>query len=32
MLGHADPSITLEIYSHVLEEKDREAGAIMSQL
>jgi integrase len=31
-LGHANASMTLGIYSHVLEAKDREAGQIMGQL
>jgi integrase len=28
-LGHADPSVTLRIYSHALEERDRAAAAVM---
>ena len=31
-LGHADPSVTLRVYSHVVEAKDREAAAIMGGL
>lgn len=31
-LGHADPSITLRVYSHVIEAKDREAAHIMGGL
>ena len=31
-LGHSDPSITLRVYSHVLEAKDREAADIMGRL
>ncbi|WP_298344126.1 site-specific integrase [Ferrimicrobium sp.] len=31
-LGHANASMTLGIYSHVLEAKDREAGEIMGRL
>ena len=31
-LGHANASMTLGIYSHVLEAKDREAAAIMGRL
>ncbi len=31
-LGHADPSITLRVYSHVLEAKEREAAEIMGRL
>jgi integrase len=31
-LGHADPSITLRVYSHALEERDRAAAAIMGGL
>ncbi len=31
-LGHADPSITLRVYSHVIEAKDREAADIMGQV
>jgi integrase len=25
-LGHADPSVTLRVYSHALEERDRAGG------
>jgi integrase len=28
-LGHSDPSVTLRVYSHALEERDRAAAAIM---
>lgn len=28
-LGHADPSITLRVYSHALEERDRAAAAVI---
>ncbi len=31
-LGHSDPSVTLRVYSHVLEAKDREAAEIMGRL
>jgi integrase len=31
-LGHADPSVTLRVYSHALEEKDQEAAAILGEL
>jgi integrase len=31
-LGHSDPSMTLRVYSHVLEERDRAAAAIMGQV
>ena len=31
-LGHADPAITLRVYSHVIEAKDRDAAAIMGDL
>ncbi|MHB8318221.1 MAG: tyrosine-type recombinase/integrase [Acidimicrobiales bacterium] len=31
-LGHADPSITLRVYSHVIEERDRAAAVIMGQV
>lgn len=30
-LGHADPSITLRVYSHVLPERDREAAAALGR-
>jgi integrase len=25
-LGHADPSVTLRVYAHALEERDRDAA------
>jgi integrase len=28
-LGHSDPSLTLRVYSHAIEERDRAAAAIM---
>ena len=28
-LGHSDPSLTLRVYSHFIEERDRAAAAIM---
>ena len=31
-LGHADASVTLRVYSHVLETKDREAAEYMGRL
>jgi integrase len=31
-LGHSDPSVTLRVYSHALEERDRAAAAIMGQV
>ena len=31
-LGHSDPSVTLRVYSHALEERDRSAAAIMGNL
>ncbi len=31
-LGHSDPSITLRVYSHALEERDRGAAAIMGEV
>jgi integrase len=31
-LGHSDPSVTLRVYSHALQERDRAAAAIMGQL
>lgn len=31
-LGHSDASVTLRVYSHVLEAKDREAAEIMGRL
>jgi integrase len=30
-LGHSDPSLTLPVYSHVIEERDRAAAAIMGR-
>ncbi len=30
-LGHADPSITLRVYSHVLEQRDRELAATLGR-
>jgi integrase len=31
-LGHADPSVTLRVYSHALEERDRAAAAVMGNI
>jgi integrase len=31
-LGHSDPSLTLRVYGHVIEERDRAAAAVMGQL
>ncbi len=31
-LGHSDPSLTLRVYSHVIEERDRAAAEIMGQV
>ncbi len=31
-LGHSDPSLTLRVYSHLIEERDRAAAAIMGQV
>ena len=31
-LGHSDPSVTLRVYSHMLEANDREAATIMGRL
>jgi len=31
-LGHSDPSLTLRVYGHVLEERDRAAAAVMGSL
>jgi integrase len=31
-LGHSDPSVTLRVYSHALEERDRAAAAVMGQI
>ena len=28
-LGHSDSSLTLRVYSHLIEERDRAAAAIM---
>jgi integrase len=30
-LGHADPSVTLRVYSHVLEQRDRELAAALGK-
>jgi len=30
-LGHADASVTLRVYSHVLPERDREAAAALGR-
>ena len=30
-LGHADPSMTLRVYSHALPERDREAAALLGR-
>jgi len=30
-LGHADPSITLRVYSHAVEERDRELAASLGR-
>jgi integrase len=30
-LGHADPSITLRVYSHVLEQRDRDLAASLGR-
>jgi integrase len=30
-LGHADPSVTLRIYAHAIEARDREVAAILGQ-
>jgi len=30
-LGHADPALTLRVYSHQVEERDREAAAILGR-
>jgi integrase len=30
-LGHADPSITLRVYSHVVEQRDRELAASLGR-
>jgi len=31
-LGHADPSLTLRVYAHVIEERDRAAAAVMGRV
>lgn len=31
-LGHSDPSLTLRVYSHAIEERDRAAAALMGQM
>ena len=31
-LGHADPSVILRVYSHVIEERDWAAAAVMGQV
>lgn len=31
-LGHAEPSMTLKVYAHALEQRDREAAALLSGL
>ena len=31
-LGHADPSMTLRVYAHALEARDREAGILGSKV
>jgi len=31
-LGHSDPSLTLRVYSHVIEERDRAAAAVMGSV
>jgi len=31
-LGHSDPSLTLRVYSHLIEERDRAAASIMGQV
>jgi integrase len=30
-LGHADPSITLRVYSHVLQKRDKELAAAVGR-
>ena len=30
-LGHADPSITLRVYSHVVEQRDRDLAASLGR-
>jgi integrase len=31
-LGHSDPSLTLRVYSHLIEERDRAAASIMGKV
>jgi integrase len=31
-LGHSDPSLTLRVYSHVIEERDRAAAAVLGRV
>ena len=31
-LGHSDPSLTLRVYSHVIEDRDRVAASILGQV
>jgi hypothetical protein len=31
-LGHTDPSLTLRVYAHVIEQRDRAAAEIMGQV
>lgn len=31
-LGHSDPSVTLRVYSHVIEERDRAAASVMGRV
>ncbi|MHB1504256.1 MAG: hypothetical protein ACYCTL_09140 [Acidimicrobiales bacterium] len=31
-LGHSDPSLTLRVYSHAIEERNKAAAAIMGQV
>jgi integrase len=31
-LGHSDPSLTLRVYSHAIEERNRAAATIMGQV
>ena len=31
-LGHSDPSLTLRVYSHAIEERDRAAAEIMDRV
>jgi integrase len=30
-LGHADPSVTLRIYAHAVEARDREVAALLGE-